>query len=102
MNPQENKLPLIVRRRLHELDEIFYNLLKTAYVPHKICWHHNSHELIEDITYSVINEHIYYMYFEHIDDTSKEWESLYLKMEEYLVKKYGEKLEEYYNINCGN
>ena len=103
MNLQENKLPLIVRRRLHELDEILGDLLKnTVYATHEICTYSNSHQLIEHITYSVINEHMYYMYFEHIDDTSKEWESLYRGMEEYLVKKYGDKLEKYYERMCGN
>ena len=102
MNLQENKLPLIIRRRLHELNEIFDDLLKTEYAPHKICIYSNSHELIEHITYSVINEHIYYMYFEHIDDTSEEWESLYRVMENYLVKKYGDKLEKYYERMCEN
>ena len=52
--------------------------------------------------YNIINDHIYYIYFEHIDSSSKEWESLYRKMEEYLRIKYENKLDEYYHMNCGD
>jgi hypothetical protein len=99
---KENKLPLSFRRRLHEMDELLFELMKTSYAPHKICSYNNSEQFINHLTFDTINEHMYYKYFDHMDDLSKEWESLYRIMEEYLMNKYHTKLNEYYHINCGD
>jgi hypothetical protein len=99
---EETSDKMFIRRRLHELDDLLMELLKTAYSPHKICVYRNSEQFIEHLIYTIINEHIYYDYYQHIDDTSKEWESLYRTMEEYLRIKYENKLDEYYHMNCGD
>jgi len=99
---EENKLPLSFRRRFHEMDELLFKLMKTTYAPHKICTYKNSEQFIDHLTYNIIVDHIYYKYFNHMDDLSKEWESLYRILEEYLMNKYHTKLDEYYHINCGD
>jgi hypothetical protein len=45
---------------------------------------------------------MYYTYFSDVDDSSKEWGMMYRTMIEYINDKYGDKIKEYYHINCGN
>jgi len=91
-----------LRRRFHEIDKLLFELMKTAYAPHRICKYNSTEQFIDHLTFDIINEHMYYIYFDHIDDLSEEWELLYRTMEEYLMNKYHTKLDEYYHINCGN
>ena len=99
---EETNSRLSARRRFHELDELLYELLATYYSPDKICKYRNEYEFFEHITYNIIADNMYYRHFEHIDDLSEEWNQLYRMMEDYLLKKYQDKLEKYYHINCGD
>jgi hypothetical protein len=99
---RENVNQITIRRRIYELDNLLAELVRTTYSPNKICKYSNSEQFIEHLIYNIINDHIYYIYFEHIDSSSKEWESLYRKIEEYLRIKYENKLDEYYHMNCGD
>jgi hypothetical protein len=47
-------------------------------------------------------ESMYWNYFANIDDNSGEWSEIYYGMVKYIKDKYGEKIKEYYHINCGN
>ena len=99
---EETSDEVFIRRRFHELDNLLIELVRNTYGPHKICQYRNSEEFIEYLIYNIINDHIYYTHFEHIDDTSKEWEKLFRLMEEYLTETWGLKLEKYYHTNCGD
>lgn len=45
---------------------------------------------------------MYYSYFSDIDDNSGEWGEIYYEMFKYIEMKYGDKIKEYYHINCGD
>jgi hypothetical protein len=99
---EETNLRLSARRRFHELDELLHELLTTYYSSSKICIYRNEYEFFEHITHSIIADNMYYSHFEHIDDLSEEWSQLYRMMEEYIKDNYGDKLKEYYHMNCGD
>lgn len=100
---REESEPLIrLRRRLNVIDELLSYQVKNYYQPDRICSHYVSgEELVEVVMYSVI-DHMYWDYFSDIDDNSKGWSSMYQYMEKYIKDNYGDKLKEYYHMNCGN
>ena len=99
---EETSDEMFIRRRLHELDNLLVDLVKNEYGPNKICNYRNSEEYIEHLIFNIINDHMYYIHFDHIDDTSGEWGKLFRIMEGYLRGKYESELETYYHTNCGD
>jgi hypothetical protein len=98
---EETKMNTRLRRRLNMLDfEVEYRLGAT-YRPDNICQYKDGNELVEVVMESAI-ESMYWNYFANIDDNSGEWSEIYYGMVKYIKDKYGEKIKEYYHINCGN
>jgi hypothetical protein len=56
-------------------------------------------ELLDVVGETAIDS-MYWNYFANIDDNSVEWGEIYYDMFEYIKNKYGEKIIEYYKINC--
>jgi hypothetical protein len=111
MNPQEQIRKILkedtngnirLRRRLSMLDyEVEYRLSAT-YRPDYICRLYKSGEELLDVVMETAIESMYYNYFSNIDDNSGEWGEIYWNMVEYVRNKYGDKIKEYYHINCGD
>ena len=98
---EETKMDTRLRRRLGVIDDKFYRLMSTVYRPDEICRYQSGEELLNVVEEAVI-EFMYYNHFADIDDNSGEWDEMYYGMVEYIKDKYGEKIKEYYHINCGN
>jgi len=100
---EETDFTLRVRRIISELDSLLLQKMKDAYKPETICrFYKSSQELFEHIAHSVISD-IYYTHFDdYVDDLSEEWEKMYYFMFEYLHHKYGNEIDQYYHINCGD
>ena len=98
---EETNTNIRLRRRMVALDNEFYRLMSTVYRPDNICRYQSGEELLNVVGESVI-EFMYYNHFADIDDNSREWSVMYYGMVEYIKDKYGEKIKEYYHINCGN
>jgi hypothetical protein len=94
---EETKMNTRFRRRLGVIDNEFYRLMKEVYRPDNICRYQSDEELLDVVGEAVIE----FMYFNHFAD-SEEWSETYHYMWVYIRKKYGEKIKEYYHINCGN
>lgn len=89
------------RRRINMVDwEVEYKL-QTIYRPDNICRYISGEELLNVVGAASI-ESMYWNYFSDIDDNSGEWAEIFYDMVEYIKNKYGEKIKEYYHINCGN
>ena len=98
---EEIKSSLKLRRVLSMLDyEVEYRL-STIYRPDNICRYESGEELLDVVGEAAIDS-MYWNYFANIDDNSGEWEEIYHDMVKYITDKYGEKIKEYYHINCGN
>ena len=90
-----------LRRRLNMLDyEVEYRL-SAVYRPNIICNYKSGEELLEVVAEEAI-ESMYWNYFTDIDDDSGEWDEMYHDMFKYIKNKHGNKIKEYYHINCGN
>jgi hypothetical protein len=98
---EETKISTRLTRRLGMVDDEFYRLMSTVYRPDNICRYQSGEELLNVVGEAVI-EFMYYNHFAGIDDNSGEWSEMYYGMVEYIKDKYGEKIKEYYHINCGN
>jgi len=99
---EETKLVTRLRRRLDMLDyEVEYGL-KTTYTPDYICRKFASDEELLDVVIDTSIEHMHWNYFGDIDEDSEEYALLYISMVDYINKKYGKEIKEYYHINCGN
>ena len=97
---EETKIPTKLLRRLHYLDYEVDLLMRTI-TPKATCTFRSGEELLEIVSSTVIKT-IYWTYFADVDDNSKEWGMMYRTMVEYINDKYGDKIREYYHINCGN
>jgi len=98
---EETKIPMMLIRRLHYLDDEVQVRMRRFYTPKDICGFRSGEELLEVISNDTTEE-MYYTYFSDVDDKSKEWGMMYRTMIEYINDKYGDKIKEYYHINCGN
>ena len=98
---EETKMNIRLRRRLGMLDYEVEHRLRAVYRPDNICRYQSGEELLNVVGEAVI-EFMYYNHFADIDDNSGEWGEIYYDMVKYIKDKYGEKIKEYYHINCGN
>jgi len=98
---EETEIPIPLRRRLHFVDEELLYRLSAVYRPDSICRFESGEELLDVIGEAAIDS-MYWKYFSSIDDNSGEWGEMYYAMIKYIENKYGNKIKEYYHINCGN
>ena len=98
---EERKMSTRVRRRLGEIDNEFNRLMSAVYRPDSICRYRSGEELVNVVGEAVI-EFMYYNHFQDMNYDSLEWIDVYQEMENYIENKYGEKLINYYHINCGD
>ena len=98
---EETKISPSLKRRLSSLDDEFNRLMSSVYRPDNICRYKSGEELLDVVGEAVI-EFMYYNHFADIDDNSREWSEMYYGMVNYIKDKYGEKIKEYYHINCGD
>jgi hypothetical protein len=98
---EETNMNIYLRRRLGIIDNGFHRLMKEVYTPDNLCWHLSGEDLLEHVIQSVIN-FMYFNHFSNLDDDEKLWNEIYNDIENYIKDKYGEKIKEYYHINCGN
>lgn len=98
---EETKIPISLRRRFKHLDDEVDFRMGRVYTPNNICRFESGEELLEVMSDAVVDS-MYYTYFSDVDDNSKEWGMMYRTMIEYINDKYGDKIKEYYHINCGN
>lgn len=90
-----------VRRRINLLDDELLYRMSAIYRPDNICRYVSGEELLEVIIEAVIDA-MYFTYFSDMDDNTGEWGESYYFMYNYMKDKYGDKIKEYYHINCGN
>ncbi len=98
---KEERAPIKVLRRIHEIDREFKRLMSTVYRPDNICRYDDGKMLVRVITEAIL-ENLYYSTFHMVDDTSDEWERIVDFIYEYVRENYGEKLIDYYNDNCNS
>jgi hypothetical protein len=98
---EERKMNTSLRRRLGMLDYEVEHRLSVIYRADTICRYESGEELLDVVSEAAIDS-MYWNYFADIDDNSGEWREIYHDMVKYITDKYGEKIKEYYHINCGN
>jgi hypothetical protein len=98
---EEIQMPLVLRRRLQYVDDKVEMSIRTTYTPNYICRFASGDELLDVITETSIDS-MYFNHFNSVDDSSRDWVNIYVHIEKYIKKKYGDKIREYYHINCGN
>jgi hypothetical protein len=91
-----------LKRRLGMLDYEIESKMRAVYRPDNICENYRSGEELLDVVVEAAIDSMYWNYFANTDDNSKEWGEIYHNMVKYITDKYGEKIKEYYHINCGN
>ena len=97
---EEKKMNMSLRRRLTMLNhEVESRIGKGFYAPNGVCKFENEDELFDVITQSAIDE-IYWNHFAHIPNGLKEWNIIHSEMEEYVEKKYGDEIRNYYVETC--
>ena len=96
---EETKMNIRIRRRLEMLDYEIESKMRVVYRPDSICRFKSGEELLDVVGETAI-DFMYWNYFANIDDNSVEWSEMYYDMVEYIKNKYGEKIIEYYKINC--
>jgi len=95
---EETKIPTMLLRRLHYLDNEVDLLMRTI-TPEVTCSYKSGEELLEGVSSTVIKT-VYWTHFADID--VKELGIMYRTMVEYINDKYGDNIKEYYHINCAN
>jgi hypothetical protein len=98
---EETKMNIRLRRRLGMLDYEVEHRLRAVYRPDNICRYESGDELVEVVMEAAIDS-MYWNYFADTDDNSGDWVNMYYDMVKYIREKYGDKIKEYYHINCGN
>jgi hypothetical protein len=94
---EETELPINLRRRLSTIDDhVTYSVFKRI----KECGRFDSD--LDFLTY-IIGDVIEDMYFTHFGDIESpfEVEKIYIAIENYITKKFGESIKNTYHINCG-
>jgi len=100
---EESKVPIKVRRRLNDIDwnvEFATKQVVRKYGnPCKLSLSYFIDEVVED----VINS-LYWDNFSDMEDNSNEneWVITYHFLVDYIENNFGDKLKQYYHINCGN
>jgi hypothetical protein len=98
---REERAPMKVLRRTHEIDREFKRLMSAVYRPNSICRYVDGSELFTVVTESMV-ENLYANTFREMDDTSDEWEKIVDFIYNYTWEKYGKELLTYYNNNCNS
>ncbi len=98
---KEERAPIKVLRRIHEIDREFKRLMSAVYRPDNICRYDDGEMLVRVITEAIL-ENLYYNSFYMVDDTSDEWERIVDFIYEYVRENHAEKLIDYYNDNCNS
>lgn len=98
---EQFEVPVRLKRRLKFVDDTVDYFMIGTYIPDRVCDYKDGEELLNVVGEAVI-ERMYYNYFSDIDDNSEEWSRIYYGMVEYIEKKYGDEIKEYYHINCGD
>ena len=98
---EETNTNIRLRRRMVALDNEFHRLMKEVYTPDNLCWHLSGEDLLEHVLQSVIN-FMYFKYFSNLNDDEKLWNEMYDDIIEHIKDKNGEKIIEYYHVNCGD
>ena len=98
---EETKMNIRLKRRLGMLDYEVEHRLRAVYRPDNICRYESGDELVEVVMEAAIDS-MYWNYFADTDDNSGDWVNMYYDMVKYIREKYGDKIKEYYHINCGN
>ena len=98
---REERAPMKVLRRTHEIDREFKRLMSAVYRPNSICRYDDGSGLFTAVTESMV-ENLYYNTFREMDDTSDEWEKIVDFIYNYTWEKYGKELLTYYNDNCNS
>jgi hypothetical protein len=96
---EETEISSKLRRRYPLIDNFVH-----FWVPIRVkeCSQYNSDEdflrrIIEDVT-----EAMYYTVDKYIDDSSEEWEKMYIAIENRITIEFGESIKNAYHINCGD
>jgi hypothetical protein len=98
---REERAPMKVLRRTHEIDREFKRLMSAVYRPNSICRYETGEMLVRVVT-EAIWENLYYNTFYMVDDTSEEWERIVNFIYEYVRENYSQELIDYYNDNCNS
>ena len=98
---EETKINPLVRRRLHLIDDEVEMRLIIIYTPKNICRFESGEELLDVISGAVIDD-MGFKYFPNMEYNKTLWDEMSKDMSDYIKNKYGDKIMEYYNINCGN
>ncbi len=97
---EEFKIPAKVRRRtIHVDDEVEMAVINFKDRYKSICIGETIFiSSIIDLTL----ESMYWTYYSDIDDSSKEWEDIYIYIVDYIEKNFVPKLKMDYHLNCGD
>jgi len=98
---EESKVPIQVRRRLGDVDWSVEFQVKEVVKRYGSPCKLSLSDFIEVVTESVITS-LYWNTFSYMDDDSNEWEVTYHFLVNYIENNFGDKLREYYHINCGD
>jgi hypothetical protein len=99
---EETKMNIRLRRRLGMLDYEIESKMRAVYRPDNICENYRSGDELVEVVMEAAIDSMYWNYFADTDDNSGDWVNMYYDMVKYIREKYGEKIKEYYHINCGN
>ena len=97
---EESKIPAKVRRRTVHIDDEFEMAVRNFKDQYKsICiGEQNFIAIIIELTLDAM----YWTYYSDIDDSSKEWENIYIYIVDYIEKNFISKLKMDYHLNCGD
>lgn len=93
---------LMAMRRIHFVDFEVNRVLNGYLKSGNLCsFYSNADELLAETSYDVLRN-LYFNTFNELDDSSIEWNEIYMFIEKYIEEKYKNKIQEFYHINCGN
>ena len=95
----DKKLSVFIKRRQNEIDELFRSNVKDW--DYNICDFNSPKSFMDKLVYDTATD-VYLIYFDGLDEASKEWETIYLGIETFLYQKYFKNLETTFQINCGD
>ena len=94
---EETKIPIELRRRSYHIDESFIYFLR-KWAPN-FCDFENGQKLMDKLIYDTLKD-LYFGFFNDYDINSIEWKESSKQIEEYLIKKYKEKIINIYQLDC--
>jgi len=98
---REERAPIKVLRRTHEIDREFKRLMSRVYRPDNICEYRDGSELFQVVTEAML-ENLYFNTFYQMSDLSDEWEKIADFISNYTWEKYGKEVLDYYKDNCNS